>query len=119
MTEEEFYAWVDGLWRDDTSRPQEEWEKIREGIRRIHEVHYGDEDPIFPPGERIREKLRARGITQKNWLQHLDDMTDQEITIFIDAEVGPKELKKLNEQRKARPSITDRMRAEGMRDFGV
>ena len=114
MTEEEFYTWVDGLWRDDTSRPQEEWEKIREGIRRIHEVHYGDEDPIIPPEEWIRERLRARGITQENWLRHLDQMTDQEITVMLTREWGKA---RLEEDRKAYPHTTDRARAEYERDL--
>ena len=56
-------------------------------------------------------------ITQENWLDHLDELTDEQITKFLDNEPGWKN--RLDEERKAQPSISDRQRAEGMKYFGI
>ena len=53
-------------------------------------------------------------ITQENWLQHLDELTDEQITEFLNKEPGEA---RLDEERKAQPTITDRTRAEYLRDF--
>ena len=63
------------------------------------------------------KELEERGITQENWLDHLDEMSDPEITAMLDTEPGWK--KRLDEERKAQPSISDRKRAEGMKYFGI
>ena len=93
--------------------------------------NWAREDPIGPPeegpqnaarlkavwAEEEREQYKlyeSRGISQANWLQHLDEMTDEEITFFLDREPGKE---RLDEERRARPSISDRTRAEFMRDF--
>ena len=60
------------------------------------------------------EPFKSRGITQENWLQHLDELSDEEITFLLDQEAGKR---RLDEERKANPSISDRTRAEYMRDF--
>ena len=62
----------------------------------------------------LRPSIRDRGITQENWLQHLDTMSDEEITYMLDREPGKA---RLDEERKANPSITDRIWAETLRDF--
>lgn len=64
--------------------------------------------------ERAMEPFKSRGITQENWLQHLDELTDEEITYLLDQEPGKE---RLDEERKADPNISDRTRAEFMRDF--
>ena len=60
------------------------------------------------------EDLKKRGITQRNWLRHLDEMTDEEITYMLDHEPNAAEIA---EARKAQPNISDRTMAEFMRDF--
>ena len=60
------------------------------------------------------EDLKKRGITQRNWLRHLDEMTDEEITYMLDHEP---DATLIAEARKAQPSISDRTRAEFLRDF--
>lgn len=53
-------------------------------------------------------------ITQENWLQHLDELTDEQITEFLNQRPG---RKRLEAERKADPNISDRTRAEYLRDF--
>lgn len=62
-------------------------------------------------------ELQERGITQENWLNHLDEMTDEEITPMLNREVKGM-LPSLEAARKARPEITDRERAETMKRYG-
>ena len=78
----------------------------------------------IPEGTKPRRRLASpykelseRGITKNNWLEHLDEMEDSEITAMLNID-PPVNRECLDEERKARPSLTDRMRAEGMRDFG-
>ena len=66
--------------------------------------------------EQLIEALKERGILFNNYLSHLDEMKDEEITAMLNLEPRRKSL---DEARKARPSLTDRMWAEGMRDFGI
>lgn len=56
----------------------------------------------------------AETITVDNYLQHLDELTDEQITEFLNQEP---DAERIAEERKARPSITDRSRAEFRRDF--
>ena len=60
------------------------------------------------------EDLKKRGITQRYWLWHLDEMTDEEITYMLDHEPDAAEIA---EERKAQPDISDRTRAELLRAF--
>lgn len=60
--------------------------------------------------------MAERGILFNNYLSHLDEMTDEEITAMLNREPRRDGLE---EERKAQPSITDRTRAEFMRDFGI
>ena len=60
-------------------------------------------------------RLKKRGITQENWLQNLDNMSDSEITEMLNLRPF---RKRLDEERKAQPSLTDRDRAECLRYFG-
>ena len=53
-------------------------------------------------------------ITQQNWLQHLDSLSDEQITDYLNRTQN-KEV--LDEERQADPSISDRTRAEYLRDF--
>ena len=64
--------------------------------------------------QKIEAAIKAKGLTLDNYLQHLDEMTDEEITFMLNQEPG---RKRLDEERKARPDITDRSRAEFLRDF--
>ena len=63
--------------------------------------------------EYYRQK-RLEKEAQDNWLQHLDEMTDEEITERLNQEPG---RERLDEERRASPDITDRTRAEFLRDF--
>lgn len=67
------------------------------------------------PGNPYRESSE-RGITQENWLNNLDKMSDSEITAMLDVD-SRHEL--WQEDRKAHPSTSDRQRTEGLRDFGI
>ena len=78
----------------------------------------------IPEGTKPRRRLASpykelseRGITKNNWLEHLDEMEDSEITAMLNIDSGVSR-KRLDEERKAQPDLTDRMYAEGMRDFG-
>ena len=62
----------------------------------------------------VASSIQAKGLTLDNYLQHLDEMTDEEITYMLNQEPGKE---RLDEERAADPSITDRTRAEFMRDF--
>ena len=62
----------------------------------------------------IEKSIKAKGLNLDNYLQHLDEMTDEKITYMLDQEPGKV---RLDEERKARPEITDRSRAEFLRDF--
>ena len=64
--------------------------------------------------QNIEASIKNKGLTMDNYLQHLDEMTDEEITFMLNQEPG---RERLDEERKARPSITDRSRAEFLRDF--
>lgn len=70
------------------------------------------EDMVEDPPE--MKPFTDRGINQDNWLQHLNELTDEEITFLLDREPGKE---RLDEERKADPSISDRTRAEYLRDF--
>ena len=61
-----------------------------------------------------KASLQRKGVTQENWLQHLDELTDEEITSLLDREPNRGQL---DEEREARPDISDRTRAEFLRDF--
>lgn len=56
----------------------------------------------------------AETITVDNYLYHLDELSDEQITEFLNQEP---DAKRIAEERKAWPSITDRSRAEFRRDF--
>jgi len=61
------------------------------------------------------DDLRRKRIDERNWLEHLDEMTGGEITFMLEQQPGKDGLDK---NRQAHPEITDRIRAEFMRDFG-
>ena len=61
-------------------------------------------------------ELSERGITQDNWLNHLKEMSDEEITAMLD--IDPRH-KMWEDSRRANPEITDRQRAEGLYYFGI
>lgn len=63
----------------------------------------------------IEASIKAKRLTQDNWLNHLDEMTDEEITYMLDREP---DAVRIAEERKAQPEISDRTTAEFMRDFG-
>lgn len=70
---------------------------------------------IPPAGDKnLEASIQAKGLTPDNYLQHLDEMTDEEITHMLNQEPG---RKRLDEERKAWPSLSDRSRAEFLRDF--
>lgn len=56
----------------------------------------------------------AETITVDNYLYHLDELSDEQITEFLNQEPDADIIAEL---RKARPEITDRTRAEFRRDF--
>lgn len=58
-------------------------------------------------------RLKFRGIVQENWLDHLDEMSDSEITLMLDLTEGKAYM---DEDRKAYPKMSDRTRAEFLRD---
>ena len=62
----------------------------------------------------LEASIELKGLTQDNWLDHLDAMTDEEITYMLDREP---DAKRIAEERKAQPSLSDRTRAEFRRDF--
>lgn len=63
----------------------------------------------------IEASIKAKRLTRDNWLNHLDEMTDEEITYMLDTEP---DAVRIAEERKAQPEISDRTTAEFMRDFG-
>ena len=63
----------------------------------------------------IEASIKAKRLTRDNWLNHLDEMTDEEITYVLDREP---DAVRIAEERKAQPEISDRTTAEFMRDFG-
>lgn len=63
----------------------------------------------------IEASIKAKRLTRDNWLNHLDEMTDEEITYMLDREP---DAVRIEEERKAQPEISDRTTAEFMRDFG-
>ena len=67
-----------------------------------------------PKTDSIATTIKAKGLTLDNYLWHLDEMTDEEITYMLDQEPGKEQL---DEERKAQPNISDRTRAEFYRDF--
>ena len=60
------------------------------------------------------EDLRKKHIDEQNWLKHLDEMTDGEITFMMEQLPGKNGL---NANRRLHPEIPDRIRAEFLRDF--
>ncbi len=60
------------------------------------------------------ESIKAKRITQQNWLNHLDEMTDEEIELMLSTEP---DAKRIAEEREAWPCPV-RQLAEEMRDFG-
>ena len=60
------------------------------------------------------EDLRKKEINERNWLRHLDEMTDSEITYMLEQQPGKDGL---DRNRKDHPEIPDRIRAEFLRDF--
>lgn len=62
----------------------------------------------------VEASIKAKNLTMDNYLDHLGEMTDEEITYMLNQEPG---RKRLDEERRARPDITDRTRAEFLRDF--
>lgn len=63
----------------------------------------------------IEASIKSKRLTRDNWLNHLDEMTDEEITYMLDREP---DAVRIAEERKAQPEISDRTTAEFMRDFG-
>jgi hypothetical protein len=62
----------------------------------------------------IEKSIQTRGLNLDNYLERLDEMTDEEITYMLNQEPG---REKLDEERAACPEISDRTRAEYLRDF--
>lgn len=62
----------------------------------------------------IEKSIQARGLNLDNYLEHLDEMTDEEISYMLDLDEG-KAL--MDEARAAQPNLSDRKRAEFMRYF--
>ncbi len=60
------------------------------------------------------DNLREKHINERNWLHHLDEMTNEEITFML--EQLP-EKDGLNRNRQAHPEISDKIRAEFLRDL--
>lgn len=60
----------------------------------------------------IEKSIQARGLNLDNYLEHLDEMTDEEITYMLDLDEG-KAL--MDERRAAMPNETDRSWAEFLR----
>ncbi len=69
--------------------------------------------------EQVLQNLEERGITKENWLDHLKEMTDPEITDMLNAICTKMERENLDEARAASKRITDRMRAERMRGMAI
>ena len=63
----------------------------------------------------IEASIKAKRLTRDNWLNHLDEMTDEEITYMLDRDP---DAVRIAEERNAQPEISDRTTAEFMRDFG-
>ncbi len=60
------------------------------------------------------DNLREKHINERNWLKHLDEMSNEEITFMLEQLPGKEGL---NRNRQAHPEISDRIRAEFIRDF--
>ena len=69
-----------------------------------------------PRHKLIGAPLEERGINQDNWLRHLDEMTDREISYMLDQEPG---IGRRNEGRIVHPEASEREYAEFKRDFGI
>ena len=62
----------------------------------------------------LEAALIARGITEDDYHLHLDEMTDEEITLMLNITEGYDYMESI---RKAQPKMTDRTYAEILRDF--
>lgn len=62
----------------------------------------------------LEASIKAKRLTQENWLNHLDAMTDEEIEYMLQREP---DAKRIAEERKAQPMPVRKL-AEEMRDFG-
>ena len=70
---------------------------------------------IPPAGDKnLEASIKAKGLTPDNYLQHLDEMTDEEITHMLNQEP---DAKRIAEERKV-TGTTAREMAEDKRDFG-
>lgn len=79
----------------------------------------------------VEKSIKAKGLTQDNYLQHLDEMTDEEITYMLD--MDPQYSKEAQETRQALQTTpkeewsrrglvsvsTDRKLAEYINDLGI
>ena len=61
-------------------------------------------------------ELAQRGITQNNWLDNLDNMTDEEVYAMLKSDPRGG---KWEDFLRASPSMTPRKLAEGIRDFSL
>ena len=61
-------------------------------------------------------ELKERGITQENWLDSLDQMSDEEVSAML--KIDPRSGK-WEDFLRSSPSTTPRKLAEGIRDFSL
>ena len=94
----------------------EELEALLRGFAETAESIYPYRRGKDPRHRLIGAPLEERGINPDNWLQHIGEMTDREISYMLDQEPG---TGRRNEERIVHPESSDRELAEFMRDFGL
>lgn len=100
--------------RQCSGKPVEERKRLFTRFSRLLESMYPYKWGNDPRHYKFGSPLKGRGINPENWLWHLDEMTDREISYMLEQEPG---VGRLNEERLIYPCWKDRLHAEFIRDF--
>ena len=86
--------------------------RFAEDIRKSYPYRPGRD----PRSIELYQELRDKGITWNNFLENLDERTDEEITCIMNNALHNMCRWWIYEDRDKRPEVTDRQRAEEIRD---
>ena len=95
-------------------KPDEELDRYLDWFAKLMESMYPYRWGKDPRHGIFRESFAKKGINQENWLDHLNEMTDREISYMLDQEPG---IGKMNEMRHVYPEMDEREYAEFKRYF--